>query len=417
MHSQSKPDVANPLVVKRRREYATSFARAVTGAPTKLPHDIADFVWRALARSEEIESADRDRWGNWELEFSGRAKNTAMVPAVDQVLLNSNLSADSTRRREGLWPGKKSFALCLTHDVDGVTSRNHLRRFMRRVARAGTARGPRHYALLQAAGSLYRLASEPGQADRLGRFEDWLDAESSYGFKSTWFFLPGEYGIAHVYDMDYNYADDVVFKGVRMSVAQLIRALKDSGAEIGLHGSYLSSTDAMLLAKQKAQLEAVVSEPLTSIRQHYLRYDVELTPQAHQAAGFSVDSTQGFNSSIGFRAGTAFPYLTWDHSTERPTDVLEVPLQIMDGPLLRAAGNSPVKSIALAIQLMDAVVEVGGCLTLNWHPNLIDRPHFFAVYKELLAAAAERNAWGCSARELSSWWLRRKAPFTPDFSA
>ncbi len=65
-------------------------------------------------------------------------------------------------------------------------------------------------------------------------------------------------------------------------------------------------------------------------------------------------------------------------------------------------------AIRMAVDLMDRVAAVGGCLTLNWHPNLIRRDSLFQIYNVLLQEGAAKKAWGCSAAELTDWWNARE---------
>jgi len=395
---------------ENRRRYATLFLSNVLGrADVVIKPDLVDCVADALARTEELDNPNRDEWGNWEDKFSERAAaGKEPGPWLDEQILRSVDAMAPLDRPEPRWPEGRRFALCLTHDVDGVSSRNHGRRFLRRLSRVVRASGPKQFAAFQALGSLYRLASGIAQPDRLGRFEEWTKLEASHGFRSTWYFLPSDYKRVHVYDMDYTYDDVVTFAGSEMRVSRMMKAIHEAGGEIGLHGSYLSASDATLLANQRRQVEGAVGQPVRSIRQHYLRYDARHTPAAQAKAGFQSDSTQGFNTTIGCRAGTCFPYRVWDHETDSATDVLEIPMNIMDVALLRISSGNAEKALTRAIEFMDRVAELGGCLTLNWHPNLIDRQPFLKMYEVLLQEAAARKAWGCSAIELTDWWNARE---------
>jgi hypothetical protein len=159
-----------------------------------------------------------------------------------------------------------------------------------------------------------------------------------------------------------------------------------------------------MLRDEREQVELALGAPVRSVRQHYLRYDPSRTAGIHEAAGFGTDSTQGFNMTTGFRAGTSYPYWAWNHTDGVATRTLEIPLHVMDGPLIRNADNDPAAAVRHAVAMMDAVERVGGCLTLNWHPDHIGVPGYFDTYRALVSEAAARGAWGCSAGELEAWW-------------
>jgi hypothetical protein len=121
-----------------------------------------------------------------------------------------------------------------------------------------------------------------------------------------------------------------------------------------------------------------------------------------------VDSTHGFNDLIGFRAGTSFPYLCWDWKSNTTLPLLELPLHIQDGPLMRAASSTD-EAIANALALMDAVEQLRGCLVILWHPHWLATDSGLAVFKAILEEAKRRNAWGCTANQVAQWWLQRSS--------
>jgi peptidoglycan/xylan/chitin deacetylase (PgdA/CDA1 family) len=243
----------------------------------------------------------------------------------------------------------------------------------------------------------------------LRNFDALMKLEDSFGFKSTFFFFPSCLEDRHPYDCEYQFHEIVCHGHGTMTVKEMIQTIDNAGWEIGLHGSYHSATKSGLLSHERQQLEEIIGHEIISTRQHWLHYDVQVTPCLQRDAGFKVDSTQGFNRSIGFRAGTAFPYWCWDHLKGEALPVLEIPQHIMDGGLF-VPGLQYKEALAIkhCLEIMDAVQHVGGCLTLSWHPHNVNDPKHWQVYKTLLEEAAGRNAWGCSVGELYRWWRERE---------
>jgi peptidoglycan/xylan/chitin deacetylase (PgdA/CDA1 family) len=246
--------------------------------------------------------------------------------------------------------------------------------------------------------------------DPLWHYEDWLKLEDRYGFRSTFFFFPSHVAKPSVWDAAYHFDDHVRFAGRSMRVRDMMQVIQRAGWDVGLHGSYYSATEPGILGDERSQIERVIGERVISIRQHWLHYDILRTPRLQAEAGLLCDSTQGFNRNIGFRAGTSFPYWCWDHESQSSLPVLEIPMHIMDGALFTT--NALEYNLELAIhhcvQLLDRVAKVGGCLTLNWHPNYLNDDKWWSVYETLLEEAARRNAWGCSVGQLYSWWTQRE---------
>ena len=92
----------------------------------RMPDELA----RRLLRLEEYEHAHRDQWGNWEFAFSeANGAGRLWEPDIDRWLLDRRRELDPAA--EPPWPGRRPFAICLSHDVDliadAVTPRQALR--------------------------------------------------------------------------------------------------------------------------------------------------------------------------------------------------------------------------------------------------------------------------------------------------
>ena len=376
------------------------------------PLELAEEIFHELTRQEEVLNTTRDPLGRWQADLSPEYNvDQAAIPRIDALLARleeERLPQYSNGKVRPRWPEGKPFALCLSHDVDYVSTRGHSARFLRRFGRVFTAGGSKQASVKATAASLYRIATALGGSERYGHYERWLQLEQKFGFRSTFYFCPSKITRPHVFDTDYRYSDTVFFDGSKMTVAEMIRQLKKSGWDIGLHGSYYSAGSAQLLVEQKKELESVVGEPVLSCRQHYLQYDVTRTPGFQSDAGFLADSTQGFTQTIGFRAKTSLPYRCWNFKTGSTLPILEIPLHVMDTALFYGynAPSSEEEAVQRVITLMDNVERVHGCLTLNWHPHNMMRPALWNTYCRVLEEAHRRGAWGCSVEQLMQWWKR-----------
>jgi peptidoglycan/xylan/chitin deacetylase (PgdA/CDA1 family) len=335
-------------------------------------------------------------------------KQEYATPWIDQELHALTLRDLSTQHyaNESVWPENKPFALCLTHDVDFVSGIDHYKKFFRRMRRAFNASGPKSIPLYQSAGSLYRLATGIGSQDPLANYDKWMKLEDTYGFKSTFNFFSFPTSKESVYDCDYKFNDTVIFDGTTMSVDGMIKQIDKAGWEIGLHGSINSYNDARLLKVQKQSLEDIIQKEVVSTRNHYLKIDTNITPRIQAEVGLRNDSTLGYNNVVGFRTGTSFPYWCWDIETSNSLPLLEIPMSLMDVALFHKCTTRKDfdSAIEKCIKVMDEVEIVGGCLTLNWHPNYLINDYYWQAYSILLQEAFRRNAWGCTAKEVSEYW-------------
>lgn len=348
--------------------------------------DELNFIADCLTHTEERLSDKRDEWGNWEHQFT---KRDFRIPYLDHMVLRK--AKESGIKREAIWPGNAPFAFCLTHDLDVISDYDpkQLSRRYKRMMNASTGHRKVH-SLIYYCYSLLKSVFVQKKEDPLWCFEMWCDMEKSFGFTSTFYVFVADEKL-HVFDCDLSVDDYLVFRGERITLKEFIRKLNADGFEIGLHGSYLTFDDAEQFSKQKRILENITGKAIATTRQHYLHYDINSTPKIHDESGILSDSTLGFNTTVGFRAGTSFPYFLSDH-------LLEVPQIIMDGALFNA--NSLAYSEAEAKQkikdTIDLVEETGGCLVINYHPNYINREHWWNSYVYLLNELKKRNAWCAS---------------------
>ena len=311
------------------------------------------------------------------------------------------------------WPDKKPFAVCLTHDVDAVSLyslRQSLRSRKAQLLNAGSA--------FQKVKSLMGVGIDLGSAgihiqqkDPLHCYERWLKAEKQCSAHSTFFFWPGLSAVTkpHHTDCRYELTDPVIFENQRCSVAEMIREIDRQGWEIGLHPSWYTFNDADELKKQKESLEKALGHEVVSVRQHYLHYDIRVTPAVHAEAEFKYDSTLGFNDNVGFRFGTCYPYHLYDLKTEKELPIMEIPLIIQDGGMLnRAKGMRLDEDTAFRYvkQIAEAVENVGGVLTLLWHPNSIINRSWWDLYLMALDYLKQKNAWVGSVVEIGEWWKK-----------
>lgn len=402
------------------RTYIAEQLSIIVGAQVDVTDVLVDRFWEMLSRGEESHGPF-DRHGNYEHTDS----KLAHLDLLEQPPLHDEIAALTARVDGALprWPNGHRFAACLTHDVDRIVTCP----WRERLRQCGVMRG--HTSPLQLTrwygGSLlYGLRAMTG-GNNVKPYDFWLEEEGRHGFHSTFFVLPEALEQPTVYDQFYRYNDMIELDGRRMTFGEASREMVKRGWEIGLHGSYTSAYDAAILSTEKAQLEIMLEQPVTAVRQHYLRFHIETTPQVQSRAGFQVDSTLGYSQTIGCRTGMAFPFF-WPG-----LDLLQVPLIIQDVGLLRNQyggllrnqhegllrsngrhSNTLQQAMARAEVLIRRIAEAGGVVTLSWHTHP-DSPGAYPCYRALLDLVSDLNGWGCSLGELNAWWRQRRAALYP----
>ena len=314
-----------------------------------------------------------------------------------------------------IWPGKKPFAVCLTHDVDMVSIfslKQSSRALSTQLSMADSVLYKMKGLLGFGIDMMQAVRNSPNK-DPLHCYERWLEVEKEIGARSTFFFWPGLSAVTkrHHTDCTYELSDSVVFDNQKCTVAEMIQEIARRGWTIGLHSSWYSFNDADELKKQKEAIEQVLGHDIVSIRQHYLHYDIRVTPRVHAKVGFKYDSTLGFNDNLGFRFGTCYPWNLYNLKAKKELPIIEIPLIVQDSAMLK-----PDKGLRLdessafqyLTQITEEVEKVGGVLTLLWHPNYIIKPDWWDLYLRVLKYLQGKNVWFGSVIEIGAWWEKLK---------
>jgi hypothetical protein len=349
------------------------------------PGDSVASAFYHLARVEE-RAGPHDEHGR----FPGSA--TCLDP-LDPPL-------DRLRRELGLeprrWQGAR-FAVALTLDVDLVW------RWTRQGLRGSAAR-LKGDVLSRAAGPALRearaLVSIPAYklrgTDPYWSFESILSEQAQRGARST-FFVMGGHG---------HPSDGPTPERYDELRPRLIETLLEHGAEVGLHGSYNAAAEPSRLAAEAELLRDLAGDVLGQ-RFHYLRIDPHRNLRLLEQLRFGYDSTLGFADRPGFRAGIAHPFRPWDFERERPLDLIEVPLAVMDATLAEEhyLGLDVEEAERQLLGLADWAAANGGGFSVLWHPNRFDPAEargWDRLYFRFIEAVQERGGVCVSCGELAA---------------
>jgi hypothetical protein len=286
------------------------------------------------------------------------------------------------------YPGGERFLVALTHDVD-LLGGGGLATAARKLVGAGIKRSRRR---LQE-GTAFALDAVRGR-DPGYPLDAMLAAEGGRG--STCFFLTRQEDPRDGYPERY-----------RPALAAALARTKGAGIEVGLHASYRARDRDGAIAEEARALDAP-----EGLRHHYLRSEPSRLAAELRDAGLRYDSSIGWPSRPGLRAGTPYPYRLWD--PERcEAGAWELPLAVMDATLAeeRYLGLGPEEAYEAAVAALEPVAEHGGAVALLWHPPM-HHPRlsngFDRVYRRLLAWIDERGGWaGSAAAALDRWEARR----------
>jgi len=156
---------------------------------------------------------------------------------------------------------------------------------------------------------------------------------------------------------------------------QQLRKMHTNGWIIGLHQSFNAWADSESMLEERHRVEGALDAPVTTCRQHWLRFSWERTWKAQQEAGFVLDSTFGFNDRPAFRNGAALRFKPWDSESENPMILEVLPLVLMDSHLYDYDELTDDQRIERLDQWMDEIRQVHGTATVTWHQRVWARDY------------------------------------------
>jgi hypothetical protein len=188
-------------------------------------------------------------------------------------------------------------------------------------------------------------------------------------------------------------------------IADDLKKLLSANREIAVHGID-AWRDSAKGRDERKQIQKITGTAETGVRMHWLYFDLQ-APSTLEKAGFSYDSTIGYNETIGYRAGTTqvFKHAEVDH-------LLELPMHIMDTALFYSSYmNLPNNRARAAIlPLIENVTRFGGVLTINWHDRSLGPERLWGdAYLALLSDLRARTPWFATASQTVSWFRKRRA--------
>jgi peptidoglycan/xylan/chitin deacetylase (PgdA/CDA1 family) len=335
------------------------FADPASGRPDIV---MSAFFW--LSGWQERLIIERDANGRFPFHASFQQRFAiATKPVVDayRCLLEHELIRAGLIRPRERWHSHP-YVFCATHDIDyGRKWRKGIffREFVQ-MPLGGLQTGEK---LRRGARNLRQILR---REDPFVESLELLSAEHERGSSTATFFVKA--GAHGPYDVPY--ALD------RQPITGYLRRWIEAGHEIGLHPSYFAHAHEGYLKEELMTLRRATGERVTSVRQHYLRYDPTVTPLLHQRAGFRVDSSLAFAEHEGFRNGTCFPFRLYDWTSERASDIVEVPLSVMDATLFFRRGFDADQAVHATLEVLRQVRRFGGVANVLWHNVLADEIDF-----------------------------------------
>jgi hypothetical protein len=306
-----------------------------------------------LTRWEEIAIEDRDKHGRFVEEKSLAIRHNfykrPIVNEYAEFLWNilQKLGFSDNRKI-------KKFQFYPTHDIDFLFKYD---KFLKcaKVLTGDLVKRKSLSIFKDSVKKIYTIKAKKS-TDVFDTFDFLMDVSESKGVKSRFYFMPGIIGEN---DVEFNISDE--------SVREKIDNILDRGHLVGIHPTYNSFNDAKQLKLELSRIQSIYLN-ISEGRQHFLRFQNPNTWQIWDDLGLKIDSTIGFYSTIGFRAGICCEYPVFNVETGKVLDLLERPLVLMDTALRREA-DTPEEFLLKALEIIQTVKKYNGDFVLLWHNN------------------------------------------------
>ncbi|AKB76709.1 hypothetical protein MSHOH_0226 [Methanosarcina horonobensis HB-1 = JCM 15518] len=332
-------------------------------------------IWDLFTRKEEYHSNKLDEHGRF--LFAEEYMRNASKPEVSRYLVENGMEIE--------FPENKTFAVCLTHDMDDIYP-------------------PLSHSLLSSSCCLKNLDFRGLATQFLWKFRGSeyspylnfskiMDLEEDFGAKSSFYFIASR-------------EDPNRFRYDIEDLESRLGEISDRGWEAGLHGGYYSYDSSEAIKNEKERLEKVLGKKVLGFRNHYLRFKTPETWESLAEAGFSYDSTFGFSESVGFRNGMCHPFRPYNVNKDREIDILEIPLTLMDVALFKTS-RSFEEAWRRTKDLIDTTARLNGVITLLWHNFVFGcnfRDDWIKLYEKALHYCYDKGAWMTSGEEIYRWW-------------
>ena len=212
-------------------------------------------------------------------------------------------------------------------------------------------------------------------------FDYWASFEEAQNMRSTFFIYTKKKNkgiITWLFDPAYDISKN-------KKLQDKLNELKNRGFNIGLHGSFKSASNMDLMKEEKRLLEESLGFEVRTVRQHWLRYQENITPQIHEQL-FEEDATLGWNDQIGFRSGIASKYRHFNHSENRPFNHFEIPQVIMDSHIFDYGFNNQESIIQQCHEILKTCKQIPNShISISWHPRTYNKEYgWHKVYEKLV---------------------------------
>lgn len=338
-----------------------------SSADSFLPFDLFAAGFYLVTRYEEYITAEKDHYGRFIADESILCKNQLLKKPVVNFWAEMLASEISKAYPQFVWPERK-FRFLSTIDVDNAWAYRH-KGFSRTGGALSKALIKTHFGeFFERLAVLMHLKRDP--------YDNYSFIDSVFERNEKlvrFFYLLGNYSR---FDRNISHRNQYY--------RHLIKKTCEKYA-VGIHPSFAAGVDksGKVLKEEKQRLERITGSTVRISRQHYLKIEFPTTFRNLIKAGIFEDYSLGYASATGFRAGICTPFYFFDLERDKPTDLLQIPFQVMDVTLQQYLELEPDQAWEEIENLMNEVKNVKGTFVSVWHNESVNDRGHWKGYREV----------------------------------
>ncbi len=303
------------------------------------------------------------------------------------------------------WPHGGDYAVVLSHDVDFIPA-NQLD-----ILKQGVKTLARHLLRERSPAEAIRAGVGLSKAiisgrDPYGCLPEMIAREKVLGVQASY-----QVAVGHRHPVDVNYHIE------HDRTRDYLRVITENDFELCLHGSYRSTENPVWYAEEVELLSERLGRPLGS-RQHFLSFDYDALFDIQERCGIQYDMSMGFPDRTGPRAGFSFPYFPWNFEKDRPYNVVEISLFLMDVTLRSYMGLRSYDAWSAIANSLDELRQKRGSVSVVWHPIVFGNsrdPGYGDLFWRLVEHVKSTDGLATDGRTINEFWRQRAANY-PSFS-
>ncbi|MHA4808033.1 polysaccharide deacetylase family protein, partial [Flavitalea flava] len=155
------------------------------------------------------------------------------------------------------------------------------------------------------------------------------------------------------------------------------------GSRVGVHPSWQSGDDEVLLKEEIEWMECMTEQKVTRSRQHYIRFTLPETYRRLIKYGILQDFSMGYGSINGFRASVASSFYWYDLEKEETTSLRIFPFCFMDANAFYEQHYTADQARNELMRYYHLIRKVNGLMVTIWHNSFLGTDTLFAGWREV----------------------------------